>query len=79
MTKIARSRYLTPFIKEDLREKMVFLSGPRQVAGWGNFVELQEEKFTALIKFPLWSPVVFDFGAFRSIRSFQDKCSPVLG
>lgn len=23
-------RYLTPFIKEDLKKKMVFLGGPRQ-------------------------------------------------
>jgi predicted AAA+ superfamily ATPase len=25
------TRYLTPFIQDDLKEKMVFLSGPRQV------------------------------------------------
>jgi hypothetical protein len=31
MTDPLKRRYLTPFIEEDLKEKMVFLSGPRQV------------------------------------------------
>jgi predicted AAA+ superfamily ATPase len=28
---VLRKRYLTPFIIEDLKDKMVFVGGPRQV------------------------------------------------
>jgi len=28
---VLKNRYLTPFIVEDLRDKMVFIVGPRQV------------------------------------------------
>lgn len=31
MTELGHERYLVPFIRQDLEEKMVFLSGPRQV------------------------------------------------
>lgn len=31
MTNDTKGRYLSPFIRKDLKGKMVFLSGPRQV------------------------------------------------
>ncbi len=55
MTKTTDPRYLTPFIKADLAEKMVFLSGPRQVG--------KTTLALALLKADETSPAYFNWDA----------------
>ena len=46
-----KKRYLTPFIVEDLKEKMVFVSGPRQVGKTTISRELVGHYFTEFAYF----------------------------